>query len=33
LYENWNQRLGEDGLGLNVELLSEYCDGDLQKDL
>lgn len=27
IYNNWNSRLGENGLGLNVELLSDDFSG------
>jgi len=33
MYNNWKRRLGEDGLGLNVELLSNDFSGQLQDDL
>lgn len=27
IFNNWNKRLGEDGLGLNIELLSDELSG------
>ena len=32
-YVNWKRRLGDDGLGLNVELLSNDFTGQIQNDL
>ena len=33
LFKNWSERLGEDGLGLNVELLRNEFAGQIQNDL
>ena len=33
IYSNWNKRLGEDGLGLNLELLSDNLSGQISTEL
>jgi len=33
VFQNWSKRLGEDGLGLNVELLPDGFAGQIQSDL
>ena len=33
LFKNWSERLGEDGLGLNIELLRNDFAGQIQNDL
>lgn len=32
-FQNWNKRIGADGLGLNVEVLSQDFSGQMQGDL
>lgn len=33
MFQNWNERLGEEGLGLTVGLLDDNVFGTLQSDL